>query len=348
MKKHRILICALILAVLGGMAVWAGGEQEAGPKAVPAETEAGPGDIDVGISFASKQTIFYQQAEDMLKQAAKNWEQETGRKMNITVTVADADVARQAANIEDLIARQPDIILMVPQDSKAIVASIKAAHRAGIKAMTFIRAASPDAEEPADAHVGLDTINQAYVAGRYLLKMMEDDGVEPKIIHVIGDLRDENAVNRQLGFEKAVREFDATILTTVPSEWNPDKALSGLSAALQAYPDANALFVASDFLLGAVQTACERVGKWAPYGEPNHMYHANVDVQPNALVPIEQGYIDVNTLWDHYKQGIAAVETIAALVDGQTLPTTEILVKPRIVTPENIASMENISSRNYQ
>jgi len=342
MKKllnKSVLLLAAIFLLAAVTVVFAGGG---------ADDSSAPGTINVGISFASKQTVFYQQAEDEVIRAAKEWEQETGRKMNFTITVADADVARQAANIEDLISQQPDVIMMVPQDSKAIVASIKAAHKAGIKVMTFIRAASPEADEPADAHVGIDTVHQAYVAGKMLLEKMKKDNVEPKIIHLIGDLRDENAVNRQNGFEQAVKELGGTILITVPSEWNPEKALSGMSAALQAHPEANALFVASDFLLGAVQTACERVDKWHPYGHPRHLYHANVDVQPNALDLIEQGYIDVDTLWDHYLQGVAAVQTIAKLADGIPLEENEIFVQSRVATPENINTLDNVTSRNYK
>ncbi len=312
------------------------------------KAKAGTGDINVGMSFASKITIFFQEAEDELRAAAKAWEAKTGRKMNITVTVADGDVARQAANIEDLISKKSDVIIMIPQDSKAIVASIKAVKKAGIKAMTFIRAASPDADVLADAHVGIDTVHQAYVAGKMLIEKMKKDGVDPKIIDVIGDLRDENAVNREAGFKKAIKEAGGKILTTVPSEWNPEKALSGLSAALQAYPQANGLFVASDFLLGAVQTACERVDKWYPYGNPKHMYHADVDVQPNALELIEQGYVDVDTLWDHYLQGTAAVDTIVKLADGVKLDKKEIFVQSRVATPDNIKTMDGITSRNYK
>ena len=328
--------CLLVLGVLMcvfGLTAWA-----AGPvKKV----------INVGISEASKEVVFYQEAEDELMNAAKDWEKKTGRTMNFTVTVAGGDVARQASDIEDLISKKMDIILMVPQDSKAIVASIKEAHNAGIKVMTFLRAASPTADAKADAHVGLDTTYQAYVAGKALIEKMKKDNVSPQIIHVIGDLRDENAVNREKGFEQAVKDFGGKILVTVPSEWNNDKALAGLSAALQTYPQANALFVASDALLPAVQSACERVDRWYPYGNPKHMYQANLDVQPNGIPLIEKGYIDVDTLWDHYVQGKAAVDAIVKLVDGNRLANREIYVKSRVTTPENIDTLPHVTSRNY-
>jgi len=325
-----------ILMCLWGAVAWAG------------ESTKAKNVIKVGISEASKEVVFYQEAEDEVMNAAKAWEHQTGRKMTFTVTVANGDVARQASDVEDLISKKMDIILMVPQDSKAIVASIKAAHKAGIKVMTFLRAASPAADEKADAHVGLDTTYQAYVAGKALLEKMQKDKVNPQIIHIIGDLRDENAVNRKNGFEQAVKELGGTILITVPTEWNNDKALAGLSAAFQTYPQANALFVASDALLPAVQTACERVDRWYPYGDAKHIYHADVDVQPNAIEPLEKGFIDVDTLWDHFVQGGAAVDTIVKLVDGVPLADKAIYVKSRIATPSNVDTMENVTSRNYK
>jgi ABC-type sugar transport system substrate-binding protein len=348
-RTKKIIVVALVLiSMLSIGMVWAKGQEEKS-EASAASVEGGENDvIEVGLSFASKRTVFFQQAEDMVIAAAKEWEKETGRKMNFTITVADTDVARQTAQIEDLIAQKVDVILACPLDSKAICSSITAAKKEEINFLTIIRPESPECDTGADGYIGIDTVHQAYVAGKYLIEKMQEDGVTPRIIQVIGDLRDENSVNRQAGYEKVAKEFGVEIVQTVPSEWDPDKALAGLSAALQAHPEANALFVASDFLHGAIQTALERVDRYYPYGHPKHFYYANLDVQPNALEAIEQGFIDCDTLWDHYLQGYAAVEAIATLADGRTLPDRNILVQARLATPDNVKTMEYNSSYDYR
>ena len=105
---------------------------------------------------------------------------------------------------------------------------------------------------------------------------MKSDGVKAKIINVMGDL-DENAVLRSNGLKKAAEEAGAKVLQDVPTGWNPDKALSGLSAALQAHPEATAVFVGSDHLIQGVRTAMERADRWAPRGDAKHLYLGSQD-----------------------------------------------------------------------
>jgi len=314
--------------------------KDSGTKA--AETSAKP--ILVGFSFASKEGVIYQAFEDYIKKAG----QQSNPKVDFTFTVADADVGKQASNIEDLISQKPDLIVMMPQDSKAIVASIKAAHKAGIPVLTYNRAASPEADEKPDAHVGLDTVDQAYTTAKALFELMKKDGVEPKVINVMGDLRDENAVNRDKGLKKAAEEMGVAIVQDVPTEWNPDKALLGLSAALQAHPEANAIFCASDFLMPGVQAAMERANKWIPYGQSGHMYLGSQDVFPSGAKLLKEKYIDINTAFDIWPMSTAAVDTIIKLVQKKPLENNNILIKGRVFNQENIVNEQNVWANDYK
>lgn len=300
--------------------------------------------IKVGFSFASKEGVIYQAFEDYIKKAG----QQSNPKVEFTFTVADADVGKQASNVEDLISQKPDVIVLMPQDSKAIVASIKACHKAGIPAMTYNRAASPDADEKADAHVGLDTVDQAYTTAKALFELMKKDGVEMKIINVMGDLRDENAVNRDKGLKKAAQEMGATIVQDVPSEWNPDKALSGLSASLQAHADATAIFVASDFLMPGIQSAMERAKKWIPYGQKGHIYLGSQDVFPSGSKLLKEKIIDVNTAFDIWPMSTAAVDTIIKLAQKKAIDNKNILIKGRLFDQKNINSEQNVWANDYK
>ncbi|WP_066688717.1 sugar ABC transporter substrate-binding protein [Christensenella intestinihominis] len=350
MKKLLIVVLAVVMAMTvfagcssgGGTAATespaAATEPAAGADAETSGAAAGGDEMNVGFSFASKETTIYQAFEDYaVKQGEAN-----DPKISYSFTVADADVSKQANNIKDLIAKKPDAIVMMPQDSKAIVSSIKEAHAAGIPVITYNRAATPDADEKADAHIGLDAVDQAYTTTKYLIELMQKDGVEPKLINVMGDLVDENAINRDKGFKQACEEMGITPLQDVPSEWDPDKALSGLTAALQAHPDANGVFVASDMLMPAVQSALERVNKWAPYGEENHMYIGTQDVAPNGAAMLEQGYNDVSTAFDIDAMTVALTEALTKIHNGEDLGNEEILVKGKVCTPNNLDECQNV------
>lgn len=349
MKKLLIVVLAAIMAMTvfagcadGGTQAPASASADTGApadSAAPDSSSSAASDgMNVGFSFASKETTIYQAFEDYaVKQGEAN-----DPKISYSFTVADADVSKQANNIKDLIAKKPQAIVMMPQDSKAIVSSIKEAHAAGIPVITYNRAATPDAEEKADAHIGLDAVDQAYTTTKYLIDLMKKDGVEPKLINVMGDLVDENAINRDKGFKQACEEAGITPLQDVPSEWDPDKALSGLTAALQAHPDATGIFVASDMLMPAVQSALERVNKWAPYGEENHMYIGTQDVAPNGAAMLEQGYNDVSTAFDIDAMTVALTETLTKISKGETLNNESILVKGKVCTPNNVDECQNV------
>ena len=68
----------------------------------------------------------------------------------------------------------------------------------------------------------------------------------------------------------------------VPTEWNADKFYTGVANALQAHPEANCMFVASDYAFQGVEKALQEAGKLAPTGDPKHMWIAAQDVNPRA------------------------------------------------------------------
>ena len=70
--------------------------------------------------------------------------------------------------------------------------------------------------------------------------------VKGECIEVHGALVDVNAVNRTNAFKKLADESGGqiTIIARIPSEWNPEKVLCGLTDASRAHPDANCLLLA--------------------------------------------------------------------------------------------------------
>lgn len=260
----------------------------------------------------------------------------------------DAPAPVKRSNIEDLINQGVNIIVTRPEDAAAIGASIKAAKAAGIPIVTFDRASST--EKPT-AHVGADSYNQAVSTAEEFAKILDAAGVKGKCIELQGALTDINAVNRSKGWQDVDAKSDSfETLVQVPTEWNPDLFRSGTANALQAHPEANCLFVASDFAFSAVQSALEAAGKWAPTGQKNHMWVAAQDVNPQGLTAMEGGYIDVATTYDafsHSQELVRVVEEILKGGDPKCRPDG-CLVAGRIATPANVKTMENLWSRDYK
>src|SRR3546814_8412956 len=85
---------------------------------------------------------------------------------------------------------------------------------------------------------------------QYMVDVARERGGAYKAAILIGDLGDPNAVNRRDGFFDIVDQHKNLIevVARIPTDWNADKAFSGLTNAFQANPDINFLFTSSDFM----------------------------------------------------------------------------------------------------
>lgn len=300
----------------------------------------------IGLSWNAKENAIVLAWERYMIQEAKIQGAEAGYDFKFAINVADADPTRQAANIEDLINQGVDIIVTRGEDSAAIGSSIRAANRAGIPVITFDKTSST--AKP-DAHVGGDSYEQAASTAEAFVKMMEENGVKASCIELQGALKDNNAIFRHDAWHEVTDKSDAVeTLQTVPTEWNPEIFRSGTVNGFTAHPEANCMFLASDFPISAVRAALESIDRWSPQGEPNHVYIATQDLFPEAVTLMEEGYIDVGTTYDAFEQAQEAIRVAVALLDGKDPGCGDrgCLMAGRVVTPQNIAATDNLWSRD--
>jgi ribose transport system substrate-binding protein len=333
MKGKVILCLALSLVILGAASV---GAQASKP----------PKTITIGLAWNEKMQSLVQAWDDYMKQYSTEYGAKNGISFKWITNVADSDPSQQASNIEDLISQKVDVIIARPHDAAAIGASITAARKAGIKFITFDRKSS--GVQP-DAHVGADSYNQSISTSEAFAKILKDKGIKGKAIELMGDLRDMNAVQRSNGWHKVESDKHQWVtVIQVPTEWNPQKFLTGTANALQAHPEANCMFVASDFCFSAVETALKNADRWAPIGDPKHMYIAAQDVNPQGYDAMKGGYIDVATTYDAYFHAVELVKTAVLLASGQDLKGKDFLVAGRVATPANVEKLDNMWARDYK
>ena len=303
--------------------------------------------LTVGFSLDTKESSLETAWVDFLKSEGESQGKAAGLKIEWVINVANADPARQAANIDDLITRGVDIIMARAFDSGAIGTSIKAAQNAGIPFITFDRGSTSG--KPT-AHVGGDSYDQAKQTAEAFAAILKKAGIHGKCIELQGMLTDINAVNRSKAWNEVAKEAGQyTTIVQVPTNWNPELFLSGLTNALNAHPEANCVFAASDFAFPSIQAALEKAGRWAPTGQPKHMWLATCDLLTAAVKPMEEDYIDVSTTWDAYLQAKEAVRVIIAIAKHEDpgCGPDGCLAKGRVVTPATVKTIPNLWSRDY-
>ena len=299
--------------------------------------------VKVCVSWNEKVHSLIQAWQDYMEMYAAELEPETGIKYEWIVNVANGDANLQNNNIQDCINQKADYIVARAQDSGTIGAGIKAAEEAGIPFITFDRQSTSG--DPT-AHVGEDGYLQTKSTAEAFAKLLQDNGIEGKCIELQGDLLDNTAVLRHNAWADTEAETGAWVtVAEVPTEWKPEKFYQGALNALQANPEANCMYVASDFAFSSVENALSAVDKLAPTGEANHFWMAADDLNPLGYESMLAGIIDVGTTWEAYSVSVLLVDTLNKMVAGEEFEPIN-LISGRLATPENVDSLEYLFSKD--
>jgi ribose transport system substrate-binding protein len=110
------------------------------------------------------------------------------KKYGIDLIILDAenDAAKQTQQMPDLIAQQPDVIVVWAQDAKGIVPAIKQAHDAGIPVVSVNAKIDESGQQYLTAHAGPDDYSQGKLAAETLIKALGGKGNVVEIRGTVG------------------------------------------------------------------------------------------------------------------------------------------------------------------
>lgn len=131
---------------------------------------------------------------------------------------------KQTAAVENFITQKYDVIVIAPADSRAMVAPIAKALKAGITVVNFDVALDPAAMKKAGldlAFVGPDNRGGARLAGDELAKAL---GPGAKIVIIEGNPGADNALQRKLGFEDAAKAGKLNVVASQTAHWETEEA----------------------------------------------------------------------------------------------------------------------------
>ncbi|CAN5696952.1 sugar ABC transporter substrate-binding protein [soil metagenome] len=174
---------------------------------------------------------------------------------------SETDFDAQTAAVENFITQKYDVIVVAPADSRAMVAPVAKALKAGITVVNFDVALDPAALKKAGldvAFVGPDNRAGAKMAGDELAKAV---GPGAKIVVIEGNPGADNALQRKLGFEDAAKAGKLTIVASQTAHWETEEANAVFTNILTANPDIKGVMVANDSMAVGVVKALDSAGK---------------------------------------------------------------------------------------
>ena len=215
-------------------------------------TDSDNGDADenftVGFSISTLNNPFFVTLED----GAATKSNELGLEL-ITVDAQD-DNAKQISDVEDLIQRGVDLILVNPTDSSSVTAAIEAANAADIPVITVDRGA--DSGEVV-THIASDNIAGGELAGELLLELVGEDA---KVAELEGLPGSSAARERGEGFNN-IADGSLDVVAKQTANFDRAEGLTVMENILQGNSDITGVFAHNDEMaLGALE-AVESAGR---------------------------------------------------------------------------------------
>jgi len=234
-----------------------------------------------------------------------------------TEVIADGDAQKQNQQIETLIAAGVSAIIIAPKDSTTIVSAIKKCNEAGIPVVMNNRGAGEGAV--VGCSVASDNKSMVIREMEWVVEQAQASGKTYKVMEFIGSLGDTNAVARHEGFQQVAEQYPEifTEVIEIPTEWKAENADSLGQAALQANPDVNMIFTASDFLIPTIKAMLQKFDMWYPTSDEKHVLWVTFDGAADAVNEIKDGYIDIVSVQDATQQAKLCVENAVALAMGE-------------------------------
>ena len=207
MGKKRSRIC-LLLCCICLLVACAPARQGSAAQELQEEDK-----IKIGMSFDSFIIERWQRDRDVFVSTAK----ELGAEVN--VQNANGDVEEQKNQIEYLIQKEMDVIVIICADSDALKESVEKANDAGVKVIAYDRLIK---EAPVDLYISFDNAMVGTMMGEAFVQNGLADG---NVLMLGGPLSDHNVELVETAFRDVMMSNNVTVLDSVHAEgWRAEVA----------------------------------------------------------------------------------------------------------------------------
>lgn len=229
----------------------------------------------------------------------------------VGTTDAKFNVGQQISDLEQMIARKPDVIFSIPIDPKSESEAYKKAAAAGIK-LVFLDNVPVDMAPGKDyvSVVAADNEKNAFFAADELAKAMGGKG-EVGILTLVYDYYYSVAA-RKLGAQKAFAQYPDIKVDAVGTFTSPEKAYEVATSMLTANPEMKGIFVAWDTPAQQTVAAAKTLGR--------DIIVTTNDIAADSAVNVARGEFLAVGAQQPYDQGVAEAKVAALALLGKEVP----------------------------
>lgn len=234
----------------------------------------------------------------------------------LVYTDAAGSAAKQAADVNSMIAQGVDAIFLPPREDKPLVPVIKAAAKAGIPVFLIDRDVDHSMAKPGEDYVtfiGSDFVEEGQRIADWLIKATNG---QAKILELEGTTGSSPANDRKKGFDERIKgQSGMTILASQSGDFARDKGRQVAETLLQAHPETTAIYAHNDEMaLGAI-AALEAAGKTPG----KDVIVVSIDGEKDALQAIVDGKLGA-TCECNPRFGPKAFQVMQQYAAGESIP----------------------------
>ncbi len=263
-------------------------------------------EIKIGLSFDSFVLERWQRDRDVFVSTA----QDLGAEVN--VQNANGDVDTQISQIEYLIDKKMDAIVVIAGDSEALSEVLKKAKDEGISVIAYdrlVRGAN------VDLYISFDSVEVGRLMAETLVEEVKESG---NIITIFGPTTDHNVTLVEQGFNEVIEKADLNVIYSVnATEWLAEEAFRAVNAALDLELEIDGVMCGNDNLASeAVRALSENrlAGKVVVTGQDADLVACQRIVEGTQSMTVYKPVDDLAK---------AAAEYVVKLAKGESIDVTE-------------------------
>lgn len=271
----------------------------------------------IGYSVATLSNPFFQGMTKGVVDAVK-----ADPKLTLVNTSAQGDANTQASQVQDLINRKVDALIINPINAQAIVPIVKAANKAGIPVFTLDRGAAcgpcqVNFLETNNLKLGKEGAD--YIAAQLKKRY---GSIKGNVVDLEGLLGTTAGDDREAGFTKEIEVLAKAnpglkVVARQEGGFDAEKSFNAMTNIMTANPQIDAVFNGNDDNAVGSLRAIRQANRAVPIGDPKHIVVVGIDGTEQALTSIRQGTLDATLSQNPLTMASQSVKYVAQYLGGK-------------------------------
>lgn len=239
------------------------------------------------------------------------------------------DPVKQLQNVEDLISRKVDGIVIETVDGQALTSVLEDAKKAGIPVVANDQLV--EADELVISQTVSDNYQAGVLAGEELIKKINGKG-NVIILNFVGSA----AKAREDGFREAIAKYpDIVVVGVADGNGLIEKSNMATENLMQANPDINGIMGIND------QSAMGALAAFEAAGRLSDVAIVAVDGSPQAMQFVKEGKMLATVKQDPYMLGKLSTQDLYTVLNGGTVEKRRTYVPVTLINAANVDQFLN-------